>query len=74
MSYTDSTTGQPIEGKAYILKSTDGDEVVDPARLFEGQDLKALALRVYALETALGMAPAITEPDPIGEIPAPAES
>lgn len=74
MSYTDSTTEQPIEGKAYVLKSTDGDEIVDPARLFGGGDgQEDLARRVYALEEALGMTkdPA---PDPIGEIPAPAES
>lgn len=72
MSYTDSTTGEPIDGKAYVLKSTDGDEVVDPQRLFGGDEptVSDLARRVYALEEALGMTKD-PEPDPIGEIPAP---
>jgi hypothetical protein len=57
MSYTDSTTGQVIEGNAYILRSTDrGDEIVDPRRLFEGADVTALEARVTAIEAALGLA------------------
>lgn len=61
MSYTDTETGEEIEGKAFILKSTDGEEVVDPARLFAGaadqektaqlaEELAALTDRVQALE------------------------
>lgn len=63
MSYTDSETGTEIEGKAFILKTTDGEEVVDPARLFAaaGDQSKfaeladehaALVARVEALEAA----------------------
>lgn len=68
MGYTDSTTEQAIDGKAYLLKSTDGEEFVDPARLFGGESpvLEDLARRVYALEEALGMTKD-PEPDPAGE-------
>lgn len=63
MSYIDSETGDEIDGKAYILKSTDGEEVTDPARLFAGaadqskvaqlvDEVTALTERVQALETA----------------------
>lgn len=59
MSYTDSTTGQTIEGKAYVLKSTEGEEIVDPARLFQGQEqdgtVAGLQERVARLEAELGL-------------------
>lgn len=69
MSYTDTETGTEIEGKAFILKTTDGEEVVDPARLFAGatdeptvkglQDqVEDLTARLEALEAAA------TAPDP----------
>jgi hypothetical protein len=67
MSYTDSTTNEVIDGKAYLLRSTDGEEVVDPARLFGGgQDgvdewKETLEARVAAIEEALGLAPAAVD-------------
>lgn len=74
MSYTDSMTGEPIDGKAYILKSTDGEEVTDPKRLFLADRLAALEDRVAALEAAATPAPApadggtTTDPAPADDI------
>lgn len=70
MSYTDSTTGQVIDGKAYVLKSTEGEELVDPARLFGGGDsaeVTSLDARVAALEEALGVASAPAPVEPVAE-------
>lgn len=71
MSYTDTETGEPIDGKAVILKTTDGEELVDPARLFAGATDKAtvadLLARVEALEAAATANPA--EQAPAGETP-----
>jgi hypothetical protein len=61
MSYTDTTTGETIDGKAYLLRSTDGEETVDPARLFLSAEVMAelagqvvdLTARVVQLEAAL---------------------
>jgi len=69
MSYTDTETGEEIDGKAVILKTTDGEELVDPARLFAGSadqakvaqlvdEVQTLTDRVQALEAAA------TAPDP----------
>jgi hypothetical protein len=76
MSYVDTETGEPIDGKAVILKTTDGEELVDPARLFAGsadqktvQDLvdqvQELTARVEALESA-----ATTPTNPAEQAPA----
>jgi hypothetical protein len=66
MSYTDTETGDTIDGKAVILKTTDGEELVDPRRLFAGSaDQKAIAdltARVEALETASASNPAEQAP------------
>jgi hypothetical protein len=67
MSYQDSTTGQDIPGKAYVLKSTEGEEIVDPARLFQagGQADDELAARVARIEEALGIGQEpVAEQDP----------
>ncbi|MEH0582540.1 hypothetical protein QBA54_50790 [Streptomyces sp. B21-108] len=68
MSFTDSTTGKVIDGKAYVLKTTEGEEIVDPARLFDD----SLAARVTAIETALGL-PAEPPVPAAGEDQAPVE-
>lgn len=61
MSYTDTETGDEIDGKAVILRTTDGEILVDPARLFAGAgDQKAIAdltARVEALEAAANSQP-----------------
>ena len=54
--YTDSQTGKQITGKAYLLQSTEGTEVIDPARLLtdnQADDVEVLQERVRALEEAL---------------------
>lgn len=65
MAFTDTETGDSIDGKAIILKTTDGDIVVDPARLFAAgavaADAKAitdLQNRVAELEAAAKTTPA----------------
>ena len=69
MSYTDTETGEEIDGKAFILKSTDGEEIVDPARLFAGAadepTVKSLQAAVEDLTTRLeALEAAATAPDP----------
>lgn len=80
MSYSDSTTGKIIPGKAYVLKTTEGEELVDPARLFSGDAngdgvnewQQAMEERVAGIEEALGLN---TEPAPAAddEPPAPVQ-
>lgn len=35
--HSDSGTGREIDGKAYILSTTEGSELIDPRRLFPEQ-------------------------------------
>jgi hypothetical protein len=62
MSYIDSETGESIDGKALIVRTTDGEIVVDPRRVFGddvlAEQLAALEARVAELEAAA------TAPDP----------
>lgn len=54
--FTDSTTEEEIEGKAYILKTSEGEEVVDPKRLFAGApDLDDVLARLDRIERELGL-------------------
>jgi hypothetical protein len=83
--HTDHVTGQPIEGKAYILQTTEGPEIVAPETLLNITDLTAavealaadvvgaLTARVEELETQLRerLSDAGPEPSP-DEEPAPA--
>lgn len=76
MSYTDTETGEEIDGKAVILKTTDGEELVDPARLFAGatdqskvaaltEEVQELTDEVHDLTTRLeALEAAATAPDP----------
>ena len=41
MTHTDSVTGQPIEGKAIILQTTEGHDIVSPDTLYSVVDLSA---------------------------------
>jgi hypothetical protein len=59
-THTCAITGQPLPGKAYILKTTEGEELVSPEALLHpdadaalGDLLMNLAVRVQRLEEAL---------------------
>ena len=74
MAFTDTQTGQEIDGMAIILRTTDGEVLVDPARLFGNgvvaSDQKAitdLQNRVAELEAAAKTAPV----NPAEQTPAP---
>lgn len=60
MSYTCSRTGETSDGKHYVLRSTEGDEIVSPGSLFgAGLDdenaklVRDLQERVEQLEAAV---------------------
>jgi hypothetical protein len=57
--HTDHVTGQPIEGKAYVIQSTEGPEIVAPETLLNITDLTA-AVEAMA-EDVLGVLTARVE-------------
>ncbi|WP_371591258.1 hypothetical protein [Streptomyces sp. NBC_00470] len=72
-----SRTGKPIAGKAYVLRTTEGEELLSPEDLFHGDAdaglgdlLRSLAERVRTLEEA---AADRTWPEPAPEEPQGAE-
>ncbi|MFC9596274.1 hypothetical protein ACFTUC_41595 [Streptomyces sp. NPDC056944] len=57
--HTDSVTGQPIEGKAIILQTTEGHDIVSPDTLYSVFDLSAAVEGLMA--DALGVLTARVE-------------
>lgn len=60
ITHRDQATGEEIDGKAYLLRTTEGTDLVDPRRLFAFEDggaaleaMRYLVDRVAALETAV---------------------
>lgn len=61
MSFTCAVTGEESDGKHYIVRSTEGEEVISPEALLGGgktgrsePSVKSLAERVERLEELLG--------------------